>query len=426
MVVLQFSIFTPGFVLYILFCLLVIPLGLTICIKLNINVKNEEHNDKGKVIQRIIKTYSMVQCVAWPLILLLALLVMVANRTHFSESHPSLMDTVKSITRFFFNLTCSYVGFNSLVIAICRYVFIVWVTHNESFTIKRLRNVFVTASIMVPIAVAILQEATFPKHESLGKVHAPDIDTSDNNTSTNLAFRDTMNNTTSNTTNGIVPQSFVFIFVDTYFPTVIKTAMIIVNSFMKFAIFSNILEGLIYLHIYFYDRKSENQVVVSDFLSERVRMRRQRRTAINIQMTIISWLIEFITGLTILAMHFLYKEAGIFNKANIPKEAIILICFAMFNIFVNFVMIPGTYILNTDACKQFVIEHGWITALRRRCHSTRVYPLQNEDQNSDNHHNDVHRPKSMPQHIPSISANISARKQGNQRQNTNIEMKTLG
>jgi len=266
---------------------------------------------------------------------------------------------------------------------------------------------------MVPIAVAILHEATVPKHESLMKGYTFDNDASDNNTATNLAFQGNMNNKTSNTTIGIVPQSFVFIFVDTYFPTVIKTSMIIVNSFVKFAIFSNILEGLMYLHIYIYDRKSENQGVVSEILSEKVRMRRQRRTAINIQMTINSWLIEFVTGIAILAMYFLYKEA------------IILCIFAMFNVFVNFVMIPGTYILNTEACKRFVIEHGWSTALRRMCHSSRVRRLQNEDQNSDNHHDDVQLPRSMPHRIPTISANISARQQGKQQQNDIIEMKTF-
>ena len=355
MEVVQFSSFVTVAILYILFCLLVIPLRITIGIKLYRNVKDEEHNEKGKVIQRIFKTYSMVQCIAWPFILMLPLLIVVANRTHFSESHPSLMNTVKSIWRFLFTLTCSYVGFNSLIIAICRYIFIVYVTHNESFTIKKLRNGFLVSSIMVPIAAAILHEATVPKHESFIKGYAPDSDITDNTNATNLAFHGNMNNTIDNTTTAIFGQSFVFVFVDTYFPTVIKTTMVIVNSLMKFAIFSNILEGLIYLHIYIYDRKSEVQGVISAILSEKVRMRRQRRTAINIQMTLFSWFIEFVTGIVILAMYFLYHEA------------IMLVPFALFNIFLNFVIIPGIYILNTEACKRFVIEHGWSRALRRMC-----------------------------------------------------------
>jgi hypothetical protein len=363
----------------------------------------------------------MVQCVAWPLLLLLLVLILVANRTHFSESHPSLMDTVKSIWRFLFTLTCSYVGFNSLIIAVCRYVFIVHVTHNESLTIKRIRNGFLTTSIMVPIAVAILHEATVPKQESMMKGYTLDSDPSNNNTAINLEFHGNLNNTTSNTigvvaldcsnwncTAGAVPQSIVFMFVDTYFPSLIKTVMKVVTSFMKFAIFSNIFEGLIYLHIYIYDRKSEAQGVVSRILSETVRIRRQRRKTINIQMTIISWLIEFITGISVLAMYFLYKEAYI------------VLALAMFNIFVSFVVIPGTYILNTEACKRFVIAHGWCTALRRMCPSTRVIPLQNEYQKSNSHHNDVHRHKPTTQRIPTISGNISDREQGSKRTKSHV------
>ena len=189
--------------------------------------------------------------------------------------------------------------------------------------------------------------------------------------------------------------------------------MKIVNSFMKFAIFSNIFEGLIYLHIYIYDRKSESQGIVSEILSEKVRTRRQRRKTINIQMTIISWLIEFIAGIGNLAIYFLYDENDI------------VALFAMFTIFVNFVVIPGTYILNTEACKRFIIEQGWIVSLSRMCNSTRVSPLQNEDQNLDNHLHDIHRQNPMPQRIPTISGNISSREQGRQRQNINIEMKTI-
>ena len=93
---------------------------------------------------------------------------------------------------------------------------------------------------MVRIVVAILHEAAVPKSESLMRGYAHDSDTSDNNTATKLEFDGNVNDTASNTTTGIFPQSFVFIFVDTYFPTVIVRVMKIVNYFMKFAIFSNI------------------------------------------------------------------------------------------------------------------------------------------------------------------------------------------
>ena len=111
---LQFSTIVIMCVFYILICLVVIPLGIGIGIKLYNKVKDEEHNEKGKVIQKIIKTYSIVQCVAWPLILLICVLIMIANQTHFSESHQSLMNTLKSIWRFLFILTCQSNHFNNM------------------------------------------------------------------------------------------------------------------------------------------------------------------------------------------------------------------------------------------------------------------------------------------------------------------------
>jgi len=235
-----------------------------------------------------------------------------------------------------------------------------------------------------------------------------DGDTLDNNTDINLGFQ---NNSSIRKESD--PQSHVFIFVDTYFPTLIKTGLKIVTSVIKFAIFSNIFEVLIYLHIFIYDRTSESEGVVSAMLSEKVRIKRQRRKTINIQMTIISWLIEFISGIAILAMYFLFNEANIVTL------------FAMFNTFVNFVIIPGTYILHTEVFRTFVVAQGWSLSIRRMCHPTRVSPLQDEEQNSDEHHNDVPRPQAMPQPIPTISGNISARQKRTQRQNVIIEMKTL-
>ena len=185
------------------------------------------------------------------------------------------------------------------------------------------------------------------------------------------------------------------------------------TSVIKFTIFSNIFEGLIYLHIFIYDRKSKSEGVVSAMLSEKVRIKRQRRKTINIQMTIISWLIEFISGIAILAMYFLFKEANIVTL------------FAMFNTFLNFVIIPGTYILHTEVCRTLVVAQGWSLTIIRMCHPTRVSPLQDEDQNSDEHHNDVPPRQAMPQPIPTISGNISARQNGTQRQNVIIEMKRL-
>ena len=65
---------------YSIFVLIVIPTGITVCKKLYDNVKNEEHLEKGKILQRITKTYAVAQCIAWPIIDALAFMLMVNKR----------------------------------------------------------------------------------------------------------------------------------------------------------------------------------------------------------------------------------------------------------------------------------------------------------------------------------------------------------
>ena len=51
----------------ILFGLLWTIAGMTVCKKLYDKVRNEDHQERGKVIQRIMKTYAMAQLLSWPI-----------------------------------------------------------------------------------------------------------------------------------------------------------------------------------------------------------------------------------------------------------------------------------------------------------------------------------------------------------------------
>ena len=48
--------------LHIVTFLTIMPIGIIVNRKLYHNIKNEVHRENGKVIQRILKTYSLVQC----------------------------------------------------------------------------------------------------------------------------------------------------------------------------------------------------------------------------------------------------------------------------------------------------------------------------------------------------------------------------
>ena len=58
-------------------------LGVIVGIRLYNNLNNEKHREQGKVIQRIMKTYAIMQCIAWPCIMIfLGLLLIDKFVTH--------------------------------------------------------------------------------------------------------------------------------------------------------------------------------------------------------------------------------------------------------------------------------------------------------------------------------------------------------
>ena len=76
--------------MYISLCLFIITIGIAIACKVYRNINEQEFRDKGKAIQRIIKTYALVQCVSWPLVLVLFGVKSVVIRSAFLVNHPSM------------------------------------------------------------------------------------------------------------------------------------------------------------------------------------------------------------------------------------------------------------------------------------------------------------------------------------------------
>ena len=330
---------------FIVFCIIVIPIGLIIGKKLYHNVKQEEHLEKGKVLQRIMKTYVVVQCFAWPSILsLMGVMTILARTVDLTEDNPpleTLLRAMISIYKFLYTLTICYVGFNSLITAICRYIFIVVVQHNDVLTIKRIRKWILISSIIVPILLGISHEATVPMHKTwvniLGHMIAPEHD------SMALISTHEKRNITIK-----LHQSPLFNFVDEYFPCTIKLGIKTLFTVLKVVIFSNVIEGCLYTHIYIINRRSENKGVVNVLMSEESRIKRNRTKTINLQMTVISWSLEFVAGFIVLL-----------QLVDRIKSFEIQIPLAIFTMVFNFIIIPSTYLLNTTFYKAFIVTQGW-------------------------------------------------------------------
>ena len=241
----MFELYGVGEIIsYALCYLVIIPLGLVIGWKLYSNIKNEEHKEKGKVIQRILKTYCVVQCVAWPLFSSIFGFVFFTKRTAFSFDHSVFMTIMVSSLRALVKLNLLFVGFNSFIIAVCRYVFIM--QFFDYISITKVRKFVVASTIFVPVLLGILTEA-FTSYPLATPI------TSNPMTQLNLIIPDGAiiePNVSLRNHTILIPESPLFVVVDKYLPNTIKYGTKLVLHVILFVMYSNIPESFFYTHIF--------------------------------------------------------------------------------------------------------------------------------------------------------------------------------
>ena len=218
--------FVPLVISVNLFIIILLALGVMVGLRLYRNIKNEKHKEQGKVIQRIMKTYAVVQCIMWPFIIICMGLLRI-NKVLINFLPPSFERHAISMLRSLFGLLRNYVGFNSLIIAICRYCFIVFDQTTSAFGIHRARKALVCGSFAIPMLMTVLSAATVPMaHGWIALWTAED------------AF-----------------QSPIYELVHSLLPKSVTYGIALFAMSLRAIIFSNIGEGFIYLHIYIYGRR---------------------------------------------------------------------------------------------------------------------------------------------------------------------------
>ena len=237
------------FLITLVFCLIVIPIGLVVGVKLYRNIRNEEHKEKGKVIQTIMKNYALIQCITWPTVMMWFLFLYLNQLIQIIP--PSFMSHVVSLSRFLATLNTDYISFNSLIIAMCRYCFIVFDGHAESFGIQKLKKLFIMSSIGIPIFRTFLQMSTVPIEKQFLHYFVSCTfcgnDSYQNVTHTSISTPEDIGNN--------IGESTAYIIVNEYFPAVIISGMKQANFFLVVLFYSNIIEGFIYMHTFMYSNR---------------------------------------------------------------------------------------------------------------------------------------------------------------------------
>ena len=224
----------------------VAPICIMINRKLYIKIKNEKKLENGQVIQRIMKTYSLVQCVVWPCFIAFTLIIHLIDVIYEIGRPPSLQNFLSAL-RFFVVLYRTYIGFNSLIVALCRYLFIVFGRQTDNFGVSRVRALLISCSFGVPIFTSILYQFTQPYETDFLSVYYEEGSINNRNISKYL----------TTTLSKDIYESPVYTAANTYLEYGLVYAMNIITNILIVLIHSNIIEGLIYYHISIFVRRYE-------------------------------------------------------------------------------------------------------------------------------------------------------------------------
>ena len=136
---------------------------------------------------------------------------------------------------------------------------------------------------------------------------------------------------------------------------------------------------------------------MNELLSEDSRARRSKRQVINLQMAVIAWSLEFISGLLLLIYWFLSEDKN-------HQLALIMI-----DILLRFIVIPGSYLLNTEVNKALIVAEGWWKSLRTTFRSNKIQPSNNQNQQNNLELMPItRRLRPIPNPISSITGNLIA------------------
>ena len=230
---------------FIVCFILILPLIIYVNKKLYDNIKNEEHLEKGRVIQQITKHYSQLQFIGWPFVLVSFGLIKLLNCIS-PLTHSLTVQILVSTSRYGYTFFRDYLQFHSLVIAICRYTFIVWESTAEKFGITRLRRLFIGASIVVPVLTSTLYEVTCP----IEKFYVSWF--------YGIGLSQEFSNTTNKVGESLLDRNFeslAFEVINSYCSPFVIDCLQIIDTALFSVIYSNVIEGIIYANIFiFYHR----------------------------------------------------------------------------------------------------------------------------------------------------------------------------
>ena len=121
-------------------------------------------------------------------------------------------------------------------------------------------------------------------------------------------------------------------------------------------------------------------------LPENARRKRNRQVNISIQMTIMTWSLELITGIISLSIYFISGHDDSLQTASIVL--------ALLTHFLHFIIIPSAYNLNNGVVKECILKNGWLRSLRAVVIEHDEHEIDETD--FDNNYHRAHNSPNLP------------------------------
>ena len=142
-----------GLAIYRIVFSIVMIYGIIINKKLYTTIKKQITGERGKVFQKIMKSYALIQAFGWPLIWLWMLVIGILPGHLFPAC---VWVNCVHIGIFAYMFLRTYVGFNSLVQAAGRYLFVVHDSHVLKWGVDKVGKVLIGCSFIIPFVMAVL------------------------------------------------------------------------------------------------------------------------------------------------------------------------------------------------------------------------------------------------------------------------------
>ena len=319
---------------------------------------------RGNVIEPVMSWFCILQMIFWPYALLF--LWVNANEIISSDSLPSWLCALLFVT---LRIGRMCIAYNSLFVAVIRYIFIVKHKTSNQWNYEKLSKWFQIASIVVPILVETLGifTITFERFWNVGKIK--ECSSLNKSLSTIVDADHLTLSPFANLTLQYLPASLVEVLFYIHITITLAVCLNISEAFLYFQIFrhmkrffklflSNIMHFyhmiehmFVCLKLFIFFCRSNEDSFTRGVVSEASYNYGNKRRIVSLKICFMSWIYELIgTGFT--ALVFTFRSLGFYHLWLFPDAIVI------------FVIIPFIHIMNDEDTKAIIAEEGWVQGIR--------------------------------------------------------------